>query len=186
MTLAGHPPRRSGRAVLPHPDLVSGPDVQPLSASRMRTSTFCIPLVRLCVRGDGCSCTFPLTGGLPSIFSAPCGLFEDFSGTTPSSDCPCSSIIGSRPQTSQCSPLVHLTVGQTRALQIPARSVSRHVWGLRPRRARFRLALSPWRYGLPLSLTRSALWCQASFRGSIPTLPVPLSTLRQWSFNRRI
>src|ERR1035437_428974 len=70
----------------------------------MRASTACIPSVRLCVREDGCSCTFPLTGGLPSIPSAPFGLFGDFSGTIPPSDCPCPSIIGLRPWTSQCSP----------------------------------------------------------------------------------
>jgi len=71
-------------------------------------STACIPSVRLCVRGDGCSCAFPSTGGLPSIPSAPCGLFGNFSGTVPPSDCLHPFIIGLRPWTFQCSPVYYL------------------------------------------------------------------------------
>jgi hypothetical protein len=47
----------------------------------------------------------PLTGGLPSIPIAPCGLFGDFSGTIPPSDCLRPFIIGLRPWTSQRSPV---------------------------------------------------------------------------------
>src|SRR5262252_6663213 len=65
-----------------------------------------------------------------------------------------------------------------RGLPVLVHEVSRRVWGLRLRRAKQELALSP------LSMLPSAHYKDvgariASFRSSIPTPPIPLFTLRR-------
>ena len=108
---------------------------------RRRSSVADVPIIRPCVRGMGLGSPFPLAGRLPSVSSAPVicpGLFGDFSGTMQPSDCLSSYILGVRPKTSRGVPLN----GQTQALPAPARDVSVHVRGLRPRRAYVRLAIT--------------------------------------------
>jgi hypothetical protein len=64
--------------------------------------------------------TVPLTGDLPSVPSAPFGLFGDFSDTISPSDCPCPFIIGLCPWTSQCGPFL-LLAGRHGLSQFPIR-----------------------------------------------------------------
>src|SRR5207253_4739025 len=142
-------------------------------------------LSRLCVRRALRSGEFPLASPLPSTTSAAgsSALFGGFPGTTRLSDFPRPSIIGVRPRTSRCA-CGPLDRRQTRDLPVPGRGASGHAWGLRPRGVLGRLAL-----------TASPVWPSASihrvgtpkypplaqrgkrFRGSIPSLHVPLPTL---------
>jgi len=152
----------------------------------MRSSAFDISSLRPCVRDMWPCCTFPLAGRLPSIPSAPFGLFGDFVGTMQPSDCPRPSIIGSRPWTSQCGPPPHLlwraNVGSpsSRARCFRACTGSSTSWSLLHSRAndcRSMAFRSSQHVGAPKLVI---------FRGSIPDLHVPLSTLRlnDYSFLR--
>jgi hypothetical protein len=96
--LAGRPPHSSGRAELPHPALALGLTLARCdTARRMRSTAWYISLLRPCVRDMWPCRPFPLAGRLPSIPSAPFGLFGDFVGTMQPSDCPRPFIIGLRP-----------------------------------------------------------------------------------------
>ena len=96
--LAGRPPHSSGRAELPHPALALGLTLARCdTARRMCSRSWYISLLRPCVRDMWPCCSFPLAGRLPSIPSAPFGLFGNFVGTMQPSDCPRSFIIGLRP-----------------------------------------------------------------------------------------
>lgn len=72
------------------------------TACRMRSSTAGMPWTWRCVQGMGSCRAFPLTGGLPSLSSAPLdtGLFGDCCGTRPPSDCLGLCIAGVWPWTS--------------------------------------------------------------------------------------
>ena len=131
---------------------------------------------------------FPLASSLPSTTSAAgsAALFGGFPGTTELSDFPRSFIIGVRPWTSRC--------GLRRSLPQSKRGISRFPGEMFPcmlgvsDRAGSRRA-SRWRRvgcGLPLSSTASAPRSGVMrFRGSIPGLHVPLSTLRRRPYGRR-
>jgi hypothetical protein len=148
------------------------------AASRTQAST-CDTVSRLCVRPVLCRPAVPLAPSLPSIASAPgCpGLFGCFLGTMGGSDFPRSCISGSRPKPSRCGLAMACQAIEgppgSRAEGFPTCVGSRTAQGRRvpryngARRMAFRFSLQRQRPGV------------STFRGSIPSPLVPLSTLRR-------
>jgi len=148
----------------------------------MRSSAASLPSSWLCVQGRGCWDAFPLTGGLPSLPSPPGDVFGDFVGTMPPSDCLCPCLLGFRPETSRGRLLwepADTGSPDSRAACVCACLGSPTPPGLdtpRPSgvpRVAFR-ALGPRRHP-EVSLI---------FRGSLPSLHLPLSTLRRRRYRR--
>jgi hypothetical protein len=199
MALAGHPPHRSGRAEFPHPALALGNNVKPrlrmldgfiLAGSSYAPSHPIIPVPGSASGGTAAQAHSPWLAAFPpsppplavcsgtscEVAFAPVLCHHPTACLRSSSAC----VLG-LPHAAQDPHLYRL--GRRQALPIPVRSVSEHAWGLRPRRACFGLALTPWQCCLPEETNSSALWCRIVFRGSIPSLLVPLSTLRRRNYS---
>src|ERR671918_1243568 len=148
------------------------------AASRTRSSALSAPS-RPSVRGAFCWLGFPLARPLPSISSAAdrSALFGDFAGTTGLSDCPCPFIVGVCPWTSRRGPLVHRQRADRGSPGSRARCVRACTGSLTARDsiASCRYDASDMAFRLPPRRRRPE---GAFFRGCIPGLPVPLSTLR--------
>ncbi len=148
------------------------------AARPIRPGALCAPS-RRCVRDALCWRGFPLTSSLHSLSSATgCpALFGDFSGTTELCDFPCPFIAGLRPWTSRRGLRLHQPQADTGSLGSRARC--------------FRTCLGPQTARDPCASRdrdtpvvafrldpRRRLPEGRLFRGSIPCLHVPLSTLR--------
>ena len=198
-TMVAHGPlHRSGRALLTHRAPALGSDAKtherlgrtvaarPCSRLDVPARAHSTRFVRLCVRGAFCSRRFPLASPLPSTTSAAdaSALFGGFPGTMGLSDFPRLFITGVRHLTSQCGLLLlwpQTDAGSpgSRARCVCACLGSPTAQGPRSSRSHdapgvaFRL-LERRRH----PEVATALAVVQTFRGSIPSLHFPLSTLR--------
>ena len=148
------------------------------AASRTRSSSL-DTLPRPCVRHVVRWFAFPLVDSLFSIPSADGRppLFEDFFDTTESSDFLKSCIIGVRLSAFPMRPAVPSSAGDSRISQLP-RTECPCVHGVFDHaRSDKRSHSCACPYYLPVRITPSAPRF-ACFRGSLPSPPLPLSTLR--------
>src|SRR5229473_2904778 len=149
-----------------------------LATSRTRSSALSAP-TRPCVRGAFCWLGFPLANPLPSIPSAADGpaLFGDFAGTTGLSDCPWSCITGVCPWTSRCGLWRHPPGATTGSPGSRARCVRTCSGSLTARDSLVSCILDTPDVAFRF-LPRRRRPGGVVFRGSLPGLHVPLSTLR--------
>jgi hypothetical protein len=143
-----------------------------------------MPWTWLGVQGMGSGSAFPLTGGLPSLSSAPLdtGLFRDVWGTMPPSDGLSLCISGVCPETSPCGLLCCQQAApgspDSRAVGFCACVGSPTPPGrCSPRPSELhRVAFRAFGPRRPPAV--------ALLRGSLPRLPIPLSTLRRRRYRR--
>ena len=126
-----------------------------------------------------CSCKFPLATRLPSLPSAAGrpALFGDFSGTTRVSDFPQPCIFGVRPWTSRCGPRRHATRAVVGSPGSRTRCVRTCVGSLTAQGSDVPRDIGTSDVAFP-NLLQGRHPEESYFRGSIPSLPAPLSTLR--------
>src|SRR6266849_1848879 len=154
----------------------------PLASPLPSTHSAVVPRASLVALGSPLAVS-PVSRFVP-VWGSPClplrsesSLFAGFAGTTGLCDFPCPFIDGLRPWTSHRDPWVPSAHAWTRDLPVLAQDASVHARGLRPRRVRHP---SPSRDGwyCLLQKLRHGHPGRLCFRGSIPGLHVPLSTLQ--------
>ena len=188
---SGCPPHRSRRAELPHRAPASGQTRKRCSTRqltcRIRSSALC-RAARSCARSLFCWAEFPLARPLSSTPSAEHGaphpLFEGFPGTMGLSDFPRSYIIGLPPRScrygSGCHSRPNMGSPGSRSRCLDTCTGSPTARGPRRSRDNDRLGVA-----FRFRPRRRHPELVSYFRGSIPGLHLPLSTLRRRSYPRR-